>query len=301
MRLRSKLAPLVAACVAALVVAGGGSAITNGQPDGDRHPYVGLMIALDEDDIPLWGCTGSLLSPTVYLTAGHCTELPADRVVTWFDPGPIATDPDYLAAVDAAGALVPCDDPAFDGYPCGGDAAGEPTPNPDFCFACAPSAFPGIVRRDVGIVLLAGDGHETDADVYAELPSPGRVDDLPKKAAVDFVGYGSEFQLQIPGKFLPQPPPFYRWDGTNTRMFAPSQLVSGKFANNDEVIRIALNASQGSGGACFGDSGGPDLVRGTHTVIGINSYLANVNCSGVGYSSRVDIPEVLTWINGFLD
>jgi hypothetical protein len=28
--------------------------------------------------------------------------------------------------------------------------------------------------------------------------------------------------------------------------------------------------------------------------------VTNVNCSGVGYSSRVDIPVVLEWIHSFM-
>jgi len=38
----------------------------------------------------------------------------------------------------------------------------------------------------------------------------------------------------------------------------------------------------------------------TNTVLAVNSYVTNSNCSGVGYSFRVDTPEVLKWINGFL-
>jgi len=51
-------------------------AVTNGQPDEGRHPYVGLMVALDADGVPQWRCSGSLFSATVFLTAGHCTEPP---------------------------------------------------------------------------------------------------------------------------------------------------------------------------------------------------------------------------------
>ena len=62
------------AVLAAAVVALPASAITDGSPDGDAHPYVGLMVAQDADGDPLWRCSGTLISPTLFLTAGHCTE-----------------------------------------------------------------------------------------------------------------------------------------------------------------------------------------------------------------------------------
>jgi secreted trypsin-like serine protease len=58
-------------------------------------------------------------------------------------------------------------------------------------------------------------------------------------------------------------------------------------------------SSQG-GGTCFGDSGGPILNDGTDTVLAVNSYVTNGNCAGVTYSQRIDIPEVLAWIESFL-
>ena len=88
-------------------------------------------------------------------------------------------------------------------------------------------------------------------------------------------------------------------DRPRERTYAPSQLVSGNFVHSDEFLRNALNASQGSGGTCFGDSGGPDLLGGTDTVLGVNSSVTNNNCSGVAYAQRIDIPEVLDWIDSF--
>ena len=67
-----------------------------------------------------------------------------------------------------------------------------------------------------------------------------------------------------------------------------------------EYMRLSLNASGGTGGTCFGDSGGPDLLGDSNIVLAVNSYVTNVNCSGVGYSSRVDIQEVLDWINSLM-
>jgi len=74
-------------------------------------------------------------------------------------------------------------------------------------------------------------------------------------------------------------------------MFAPSNLVSVNSKTSNEFLKLAQNPGGGSGGTCFGDSGGPDLLGATSTVLGVNSYVTNVNCSGVGYSQRIDIPD----------
>ncbi|WP_345363507.1 trypsin-like serine protease [Actinoallomurus liliacearum] len=51
------------------------SAITNGSPDGEDHPSVGALIANRPYPDGTWSyCTGTLISPTVFLTAAHCRE-----------------------------------------------------------------------------------------------------------------------------------------------------------------------------------------------------------------------------------
>ena len=58
-----------------LMLAAPAQAITNGTADAGRHPNVGALVAADwlrpgQKDVL---CTGTLISPTVFLTAAHCT------------------------------------------------------------------------------------------------------------------------------------------------------------------------------------------------------------------------------------
>src|SRR5262245_54427368 len=57
----------------ALVAAGHAHAITFGQPDGNAHPHVGTLLFV-QNGVGFFSCTGTLISPTVMLTAGHCVE-----------------------------------------------------------------------------------------------------------------------------------------------------------------------------------------------------------------------------------
>lgn len=139
------------------------------------------------------------------------------------------------------------------------------------------------------------------AVAFAALPTAGLVDELKPKTKIDFVGFGVQYQAQIPGNEVTQlPPPRGRWTGPRVRMYAPSELVSGKFVHSAEYMKLALDPGGGSGGTCFGASGCPDLKGGTNTVLAVNSYVTNVNCSGVGHAARVDVPAVLEWIGTFL-
>jgi hypothetical protein len=49
------------------------SAVMFGIVDQENsYPYVGLVLFYNENLVPLWRCSGALISERVFLTAGHC-------------------------------------------------------------------------------------------------------------------------------------------------------------------------------------------------------------------------------------
>ncbi len=260
---------LVFALLMVLAIVDAAGVIANGQPDGSHHPYVGLVV-FDDEKGPAWRCNASLLTDTVLLTVGSCTDgAVAARV--WFDEV-VKGNPEY----PKSGAT------SYDGIP---------NTYPGFCIGCG-NGLPGFAAGDVGIVVLSEPVPTSIVSRYADLLSEGLVDTLANKTSLNLVGYGVQEQFTGGG------PPV--WSGLRVRLFAPTELVSGEFTHSDQFMKIALNPGGGSGGTCFGDSGGPDTTQGTNSVLAVNSYLTNSNCTGVGYSYRIDTPEELAWINGFL-
>jgi len=254
--MRKSTISMVLVIVLVLATVSTALAISNGQPDGDNHPYVGIAIGPSSEPGYVWVCSAAAISQTVLVTAAHCFEGP-DVSVSFSETPPYSW-------VD-----------------------GTWTPNPDWCIGCG-GGLPGFDSHDVAVIVL-------DSPVtlprYAQLPTEGLVDTLPMKADVDLVGYGVQFD-QGGGPRWPE-------DGAFTRYYAPTKLIASNFVHSDEYIKLTANPAQGKGGTCFGDSGGPDLLGGTDTILAVNSYVTNGNCAGVTYSNRIDT-YALDFINSFL-
>lgn len=71
--MRRKLALLAALASVLVLGTSAANAITDGELDGGGHPYVGLMRFVDSSDGLSYRCSGTLIAPQLFLTAGHCT------------------------------------------------------------------------------------------------------------------------------------------------------------------------------------------------------------------------------------
>ena len=95
-----RLIPCAAAVAAALAFAAPASAITNGSPDGNGHPNVGGLVAGKAYSDGTWTyCSGTLVSPTVFVTAAHCYE--SERVRVTFDSAYVDGDKTYAGTFHA--------------------------------------------------------------------------------------------------------------------------------------------------------------------------------------------------------
>jgi V8-like Glu-specific endopeptidase len=240
------------------------SAVTDGELDGDGHPYVGLMVAQDEDGNPLWRCSGTLLSPTLFLTAGHCTEAPAAHVEIWFDSD--------------------VTDAAAQNYPFVGDVGGTPYTHPQY----DPNAF---YLYDLGVVVL-----DTPyiLDVYGALPGLNELDQYATKRGqnkVTFTAVGYGLQESFPDAAS------WKENNQRVRMVAYPKLnqINGGIVGDFSLL---LSNNAHTGGTCFGDSGGPNFIGDTNVIAGVTSYGLNGNCAGTGGVYRVDREDDLNWLYG---
>ncbi|NYT12709.1 MAG: S1 family peptidase [Methanomassiliicoccales archaeon] len=258
---------VVAVLLAGTLFMGSTSAIINGQPDDDGHPAVCAVTVYDEYGDFIGFGSGTLISPTVVLTAGHVTIL-AYYVIVYFGEDAV-NNPIYMGT-------------------------GTPHTYPDFYM---PSSMAGGLfnfHGDVGVVVLdepVPSSVVSPAD-YGLLPTAGAVDTLSQKAPVDLVGYG--FNELVTGEGMPY------FDEYGIRYNATCDFIRSNYVASEEFMKLSGNPSKDKGGTTFGDSGGPVLMHGTNTILGITSFGPSYWCKSTWYAFRVDTDPILNWINSFL-
>ena len=215
-----KLLVLLAALAAVVLSASPAYAVLYGQPDDNEHPYVGVIRFFDEEGNYLWRCTGTLISPTVVLTAGHCTFGTASAEA-WF------TETAPSTAEVLSGDYTP-------------GVTGTTYTHPDYDdFATFPNS------SDVGVVVL---DEPVILSEYASLPTVGLADTLYKHERFTIVGYGVQDVQPV------QIADVRRVQATVKLVSLKSGYSQGF------NLQLSSNQGQPhEGGLCFGDSGGPVL------------------------------------------
>jgi hypothetical protein len=247
----------------AMLAAGIGPAyaITNGELDGNGHPYVGLMVAQDAQGTPLWRCSGTLLSSRLFLTAGHCAEAPAAHAEIWF-------------AADVESGIP------RNGYPYVGDAGGTVHTHPNY----DPNAF---FLFDLGVVVLDSP---MKMKAYGALPPLNVLDAMATQRGLQdvtftAVGYGLQ---EINPVFI---------EAARVRMVAYPHLIQINVPGFTGDFSILLSNNHSTGGTCFGDSGGPNFIGTSNVIGGVTSFGKNGNCAGTGGVYRVDRADDLDWLH----
>lgn len=255
-------------------------AVTDGRPDGDGHPAVVLLL-MEENGQPAYRCSGTLLTPTVVLTAGHCAGAPGE-----FSGMRVFTESDVEAGMGST-----------NNYPFGGGASVE---------AAAWASHPlyptaSFVRHDVGVVVLEEPGVVLPADEYGVLPSVNQFDALtPQRGRKDVtftaVGYGLQESYPTPAMFLAH--------NSRTRYVATPRLLQINVPGFTGDFSMLLSNNHNTGGTCFGDSGGPNFYGSgateTKVVAAVTSFGINGNCAGTGGVFRMDRQNVLDFVGSFL-
>lgn len=262
------------ALTAAVLVALGASAYAlaqtnDAQPDGNGHPNVGALLAKRADGSLRIICSGTLVTPRVFLTAGHCTDFMING----------------LGQTDAYVTF----DPNF-----GTDAAHNIFTTPYHGTLHQHPDWHQPYQHDVALVLL-------DAPVSGITPArvapAGLLDPLRASGAQALkelsylnVGYGSAEQLVVPTVG-----PTFPFDGIRKFTYSKYTTLDPSF------IHLNQNIFQGNSGTGYGDSGGPTFatIGGTQYVISVVST-GDVPCWATSVNFRVDTADAHSFLDYYL-
>ena len=248
-------------------------AITWGEADTDNtYANVGAIVVDLTDREPLELCSGTLIAPTVFLTAGHCTAIMDELVAV----GRLSLETTRISfsALNILDSNTWLEVTGWDTHPQYGIIG--PTSN----------------YYDVGVVLLA---QPVDLPL-AMLPELGFLDELRSEGVLRDGPDAADFLVVGYGQTLTWPPPENLNNGSG-RWYAYSEFRALTFPQ----IMLNQNLNLDNGGACFGDSGGPVFFEqhGKLWLVGITS-MGDAWCISASFKYRTDISDTLDFLAPYL-
>jgi hypothetical protein len=295
MRLGRIVLPLGGALVVALALPANAINGYNAAPAPERTETGAMLVLWDRDgdgapERLSIACTGAMVDDDTFLSAAHC--------VTDWSPDP-ADDSFYVTLEEQAQALL--DESGLDRTTDGVALAALLVANGD--------AVQGDPAHDARFGHDQADGHDiavidfadrpvNPADVWtftaATLPTAGQLDVLGGRTLDTLpwtvVGYGTQEATREPGGHVHL--------GGGTRL----QANIGFDALNKAWIRLSMVESQGWGGACYGDSGGPNFVAiGGQLVLAGTTITGDTPCYATNVAYRTDTPSARAFLAPYVD
>jgi hypothetical protein len=241
------------------------SFIVNGQPTGNLYPNVGALL-FDYGNNGITGddewCTGSLIAPTVFLTAAHCVITPytppGSQFYVSFSPDLFAKSFTYVAATGYVA------DPNY-----GHDQAN---------------------LNDLALIFLSKSA--TKGITPLELPPAGYLDGLKASGVINdliFVNVGYGTSATRTG------PPGFPFDGK--RSYSKSEFMGLQ----PTWLGLLMNTSAtGLGGDCYGDSGGPKFIDGNSRMIVATVTTGDYPCRATTWDWRLDTPQARAFLGQYV-
>jgi secreted trypsin-like serine protease len=249
--------------VLSLAVLGSSSAyaISYGQADGNGHPSTGALVYFSPSrQAYRITCSGTLISPTVFLTASHCTSFLEENGIT--NVG-VTFDSQFDASTSTIYLGTMHTNPLYN------HRQSDP--------------------EDIAVLTFA---NPINGITPVSLPSAGLLDQMKsagtlKGARFTSVGYGEQEPVNGPG-------------GKVYPFTADRRVATGGFlALNKVWLRLSGNPSLGDGGTCYGDSGGPQFLGDTDTQVSITITGYTV-CRATNVDYRLDTPQARAFLRQFV-